>query len=85
MNEKGRSNILGMMAAINELGEGVAEPISWRLYDNSFAQFTRAQFKQAAIQALGSIQMTYGTSWQLEAVVNAATTVEEVEAVVWPS
>lgn len=84
-DETGKSNMLGQQQAIELLGEAVAEPITWKLHDNSFVQLTRAQFTDACLQVLASIQATYAASFALEAAISAAATIEDVEAVTWPA
>lgn len=83
-DETGRSNILGMLQAIDYLGEGVPEPITWKMHDNSFADFTREGFKVAALEVLAHIRACYATSFEIEAQISAAATVEDVEALTWP-
>jgi hypothetical protein len=84
VDETGRSNILGMVQAINLLGEQVPEPIIWKRADNVLGHFSREEFRDVALEALGHIQAVYQASFQIEAAINAATTLAEIEAVTWP-
>lgn len=84
VDEVGRSNILGMLQAIDYLDTGVAEPITWKMHDNSFVDFTRLEFKDAALQALAYIRQVYSISFILEAQIDAATSIEDLETIEWP-
>lgn len=84
-DETGRSNINGQVTAILALGADAPAEITWKMHDNSFATFTAAQFVQAGLMVSEHIANVYATSWQLEQALNAAATLEEIEAVEWPA
>lgn len=84
-DETGKSNMLGQQQAIDLLGVGVAEPITWKMHDNSFVELTRAEFTDACLQVLASIQAVYATSFALEAAIDAAETLADIEAITWPA
>jgi len=84
VDETGRSNILGMVQALELLGPAMEEPIVWKRADNVLGYYTRQQFKSVALEALAHIQAVYATSFALEAAINAATSLTAIEEVAWP-
>lgn len=84
VDETGKSNILGMLQAIDYLDTAVEEPIVWKMHDNSFVSFTREEFKTAALEALAYIRTTYSTSFLVESQIESATSTEELESIQWP-
>ena len=75
-------NINGTLTAI-QAGITVAEPITWRAADNTNQSLTHAQLTELAGLMFANVQSVYQTSWDKKAAVDAASTVEDVQAVVW--
>lgn len=56
-------------------------PVTFRDYDNAYHQLTLDQLNTLRLEAKGRGPVLYGRKWELEAAVDAAETVEAVQAI----
>lgn len=84
-DEIAKTNLLGKLKSFDLLAEQAPANVTWKLHDNTLATLTRAEFESACLQVLAGIEAAYETSFALEAQINAAVTIAEVEAIEWPA
>jgi hypothetical protein len=75
-------NLISSAILLSELGV-VPVPPTWRTLDNVDVAITVTELKAIAAAAAYQTSMSYAKSWELKALVNTATTVEEVNAIEW--
>lgn len=78
---KSKADIDGLIQAMEAMGMG---EISFRDYDNQMHVLNLAGIKTLQLEVIQKGLWNYQVKWDLEAAVTAATTKEEVEAIVWP-
>jgi len=81
-DERSRENLTGTVSAVNA---GIALPLgfTWRSRDNRDIPMTAADLVGLSAAMLQHVNGQYHKSWQLKARIDAATTKEEIDAVVW--
>lgn len=82
-DSRSRENLTGVHTGVND---GYTLPVGfvWRTSDNVNVAFTKVEINGLAYVILDHVNVQYGTSWALKASIESATTVHEVNAVVWP-
>lgn len=79
-----RTNIIGTATGV-QAGIPLPDGFTWRTSDNDSVPMDGAGVIQLGAALLQHVNEQYGTSWQLKAQVDAATTPEEVAAISWPT
>lgn len=83
---RSQKNITDAIALLQALEtSGTPQTIDFTLADNSVAVLTTAQMVEVGLLLGARTQEAYATARQLRADIEAASTQEEVEAVVWPT
>lgn len=83
---RSQKNITDAIALLQALeASGTPQTIDFTLADNSVAVLTTAQMVEVGLLLGARTQEAYATARQLRADIEAASTQEEVEAVVWPT
>lgn len=83
-DEVGKANITGMATSLMLMGDQAPETIAWRIHDNTTATLTRDEFFNASLLVSQHVASIYAQSWALQEQINAAETIEDIEAVQWP-
>lgn len=77
--ERGRANVSGMTAGI-AAGIPLPENFVWRSNENINVSMTAQTFVYLGAQVLNYVNMVYGASWYIKAVLDSLTTLAEVDA-----
>jgi hypothetical protein len=78
-----RESIMGTVSAINSGVIPVPDPISWRDVNNVTQSLTHLKLLELAGLIFAAVQTVYQTSWTLKSNVDAAGTIEAVNAITW--
>ena len=77
-------NLIGLAnKAQRQISDGDTTPIPFRALSNVTRMLTPAETDAMALAALEYIEGVYGRTWQAKDAVEAATTIEEVNAIQW--